>query len=265
MGQRRRRLSIWLGATVVAVGAVALPASPAAAVPSGAGWSASWNYYTTAAFEAHLTIPGGRIDGYGPDTNGIRRFDGVVQDTDARDRACVRMRVIATDTGSLGSATACNGGSEVVNTLEFSEALFVHLDLLVGGVITKSFFTFIPSSVDDPSLRTVGTGTEWAYNSSTDFHAEVHRPGVVVIGDGANQNGDTRSLGAAVAHEGADDGCVIGAAADASIFIGDWTCEVGDVPAFYTFDFTGYIKVTGCYIPPGGTGRCLTMHMPEPH
>jgi hypothetical protein len=262
---RRRKFGMCLAAAAAVGAAITVPAAPAAAVPSGTGWSASWNYYNSAAYEMHLTIPGGRIDGYGPDINGIRRFDGVVQDTDGRDRACVRMRVIATDTGSLGSATACNGGSEVVNTTEFSEALFVHIDLMVNGAIIKSFFSFIPSSTGDSGLRTVGTGTEWAYTSSTDFHAEVHRPGVVVIGDGANQIADTRSFGGAVAHEGADDGCVVGAAADPSILIGDWTCEPGDVPGFYTFDFVEYIKVTGCYVPLAGTTRCLTMHMPEPH
>src|SRR5690606_28300379 len=151
-----------------------------------------------------------------------------------------RMRVIATDEGSLGSATACDGATKVVNTGDFSEALFVHIDLMVGGTIAKSFFTFIPSSAHDPGLRTAGTGTEWAYTSSNHYHAEVHRPGVQVIGDGANGRGDTRSLGAAVAHENVTDGCVVGAAADASTFIGNWTCEVGDVPAFASFAFTGY-------------------------
>jgi hypothetical protein len=262
MGQRR--LGMWVAAAVAVGAATVLPAAPAAAVPSGTGWSASWNYYNSVAYEVHLTVPGGQIDGYGTDINGIRHFNGTVQDTDGRDRACVRMRVIATDTGSLGSATACNGSSEVVNTAEFTEALFVHIDLLVGGAITKSFFTFVPSSANDPGLRTVGTGTEWAYTSSTAFHAEVHRPGVVVIGDGANQGADTRSLGAGVAHDGVGDGCVIGAAADAAIFVGDWTCEVGEVPAFYSFDFEDYIKVTGCYLPASGSMRCLTMHMPEP-
>lgn len=251
-------------AMAVAVVAVALPASPAAAVPSGAGWSASWNYYTSGAFEVHLTIPGGRIDGYGPDNGGIRRFDATVQDTDARDRACVRMRVIATDEGSLGSATACNGATEVVNTDDFTEALFVHLDLIVDGAITKSFFTFIPSSANDPSLRTAGTGTSWAYSTASSFHVEVHRPGVQVIGDGSNLAGPNRLVGAAVAHENVSDGCVLGALADASTFVWDWTCQSGEVPAFSEL-FTGYLKVTGCHVPPGGTMRCLTMHVPEPH
>jgi hypothetical protein len=165
----------------------------------------------------------------------------------------------------LGSATACNGEFEVVNTGEFQEALFVHLDVLVGGVITKSFFTFVPSSVNDASLRTVGTGTSWAYSTADFYHVEVHRPGVQVIGDGANQNGDERSLGAGVAHEDTDEGCVAGAAADANIVVGNWTCQVGEVLAFNSFDFVGYIKVTGCYYPPRATARCLTMHVPEPH
>lgn len=258
------RLGVVLAAIAIAAAAALLPASPAAALPSGAGWSASWNYYDPAAFEVHMTIPGGQIDGYGPDTNGIRRFDGVVQDTDARDRTCVRMRVFATDEGWLGSATACDGDSEVVNTDDFHEALFVHLDLLVGGVITKSFFTFVPSSASDPSLRTVDTGTSWSYSTAAFYHVELRRPGVQVIGDGANQNGDERALGAGVSHYDTDEGCVAGAAADATIFVGDWTCTVGDVPAFNSFDFVGYIKVTGCYYPPSAAARCLTMHVPEP-
>jgi hypothetical protein len=252
---------------MVGAAAVLLPAGPAAALPSGAGWSASWSYYDPAAFEVDMTIPGGQIDGYatdgiGIDPDGLRRFNGTVQDTDARDRACVRMRVFATDTGSLGSATACNGGYEVVNTGEFTEALFVHIDLLVGGAITKSFFTFVPSSTNDPTLRTVGTGTSWEYTNASAFHVEVHRPGVQVIGDGTNQAAG-RLVGAAVAHENAVDGCVLGGLADASTLVGDATCQVGDVPAFGDL-FVGYLKVTGCYFPPSASARCLTMHVPEP-
>jgi len=258
-----RRLGTVLAAIAIAAVAALLPAGPAAALPSGAGWSASWNYYTSSDFEVHLTIPGGRIDGYGPDTNGIRRFDGVVQDTDARDRTCVRMRVFATDEGWLGSATACDGDFEVVNTNDFHEALFVHIDLLSAGVITKSFFTFIPSSAEDPGLRTEGTGTSWEYTTASTFHLEVHRAGVQVIGDGGHDISDNRVVGAAVAHENADDGCVLGGLADADTLVGDGTCQVGDVPDFSDL-FTGYLKVTGCYDPPRGALRCLTMHVPDP-
>lgn len=270
MRQRVRRFGPALAAAAIAVAGVLLPAGPAMALPlpSGGGWSASWSYYQSNAFQLELTIPGGRVTGYGTDAVnplGQREFFGSVEDTDGRDRTCVRMRMIATDTGSLGSATACNGEQKVANTRRFNEALFVHIDLLVGGAITKSFFTFIPSSADDPDLRTVGTGTSWKYTNNTAFHAEVHRPGVQVIGDGAhNMINPTRLLGASVSHTAPNNGCVLGALADAGNLVGDWTCEVGAVPAFAD-NFTGYIKVTGCHAPPSAALRCLTMHIPEPH
>lgn len=270
MKHRMRRLTPTLVAVVVAmvaaVVAVAVPASPAAAgLPSGSGWSASWNYYASNAFEVHLTIPGGKVDGYALDSGGQRHFNATVQDTDGRDRACVRMRLIATDMGSLGSKTACNGGSEVIsNTRQFAEALFVHIDLMVDGSIAKSFFTFVPSSADDPNLRIPGTGTEWRYTSASTFHLEVHRQGVQVIGDGGHSPIGGRVAGAGVAHENVNGGCVLGWLADATVVAGDGTCQPGQTLAFAD-DFTGYIKMTGCYLPAGGTWRCLTMHVPEPH
>lgn len=268
MKQRMRRLAlIW--AALVATGlataaAVLLPASSAAAVPSGAGWSASWDYYTPDAFQVHLTIPGGQVDGYGTDHNGTRQFFASVHDADGRDRACVRVRLLATGVGRLGSATACNGATEILYTEKFSQELFVHIDLIVDGAITKSFFTFVPSSTNDPGLRTPGTGTEWRYTTAAAFHVEVHRPGVQVIGDGSNQLGATRLLGAAVAHENVANGCVLGSLADAATTVGDGTCEPGKVPSFVGL-FTGYVKVVGCYTPPASPIRCLTMHVPEPH
>jgi hypothetical protein len=250
---------------LAALTAMLLPAGPAAAaVPSGVGWSASWRYYDPIAFEVRLDIPGGRIIGYGSDVGGVRQFGASVVDTNPTDRVCVRMRVISTDEGSMGSATTCSEEYETVNTTEFTEALFVHIDLLVGGVIAKSFFTFVPSSATDASLRTVGTGTSWSYSAAEFYHAELRRPGVQVIGDGAHQGGDARMYSASVSHYDTNAGCVAGAAADATIMVGNWTCQAGASPAFSSFNFEGYIKVTGCHYPPAGAARCLTMHVPEP-
>ena len=177
-------------------------AGAAHAVPSGFGWSASWQYYLADAFETHVKLPG---------------------------------------------------------------AVFVHLDLMSGNTIVKSAFTFVPSSADDATLRTVGTGTSWFYPNASDYHLEVHRPGVDLYGDGSVQGGGKRSLLAAVVDSGVAGSCVDGRAADASISAYNWTCGPGTVANFNSFNFIGYINVTGCSYGPAVPVRCLMVHFPEPY
>ena len=143
--------------------------------------------------------------------------------------------------------------------------MFVHIDLMVGNVIGKSTFTFVPSSVDDSTLRTTGTGTSWAYTGASQYHLEVHRPGLDVIGDGVHQGGGKRSVAASVSDNGVAGSCVEGRASDAAITDVGASCGPGTFDTFGSFDFVGYIKILGCYYAPTDAGRCLTMHLPEPY
>jgi hypothetical protein len=252
-----------LVATLVSVLGVA---GTAHAVPSGFGWAASWEYYDVNGFVTNVELPGARVIGYGLDPAGIRSMVGTVTDADGRDRYCARVRVIATDFSSpVATATACAGGSADFDTDEFVGAVFIHLDLMAGNTIVKSTFTFVPASADDATLRTLGTGTSWFYANASDYHVEVHRPGVDVYGDGAVQGGGKRSLLAAVGDSGVAGSCVDGRAADASISAYNWTCGPGTVAGFNSVTFMGSINVTGCYYGPAAPVRCLMVHFPEPY
>jgi hypothetical protein len=259
-----RRWGLVVGAAML-VGAFGM-AGPAHAVPSGFGWSASWQYYAANAFETHVKLPGGEVAAYALDPAGIRSMNGSVIDTNSRDRYCARVRVIATDFGSpIASETACDGGYAAFDTGEFTGAVFVHLDLMSGNTIVKSTFTFVPSSANDATLRTVDTGTSWFYANASDYHIEVHRPGVDVYGDGAVQGGGKRSVLGAVADSGVAGSCVDARAVDASISAVGWACEPGSVGNFNSFNFMGYINITGCSYAPAAAVRCLMVHFPEPY
>jgi hypothetical protein len=193
-------------------------------------------------------------------------MNGSVIDVDGRDRYCVRVRVIATDVSSpIASRTACDGGYQAFDTGTFTGAVFIHLDLMSGSTIVKSTFTFVPSSVSDATLRTVGTGTSWLYQNAGQYHLQVHRPGVDVYGDGAAQSGGTRSLLGSVVDSGVAGSCVDGRAADATISVVGWACEPGSLGNLTILAFTGYINLTGCSYPPSAAARCLMMQFPEPY
>ncbi len=258
----RRWGAVVLGAVLVSVFGLT---GVARANPSGFGWSTSWRYYASNAFEVHVALPGGQADVYGTDSGVARQVLGAVTDTDSRDRYCTRMRVIATDGGQLAAPTTCAGQASFPTSGLFEEAVFVHLDLMSGNTVVKSTFTFVPSAKSDTTLRTINTGTSWFYANGADYHLEVHRPGVDVYGDGAAQGGGARSLLASVVDSGAAGSCVDVIASDASISAGNYACEPGSQSAFGRFDFVGYINVNACYYSPTDAVRCLRLHLPDPY
>lgn len=251
----------------VMAGALGL-AGTAQAIPSGFGWSASWNYYLANAFQVDVALPGASVIAYSTDDAGIRLMNGSVVDVDGRDRYCARVRVFSTDDDILlATKTACGGANVPFYTPTYDGAVFVHLDLMQGNTIVKSTFTFVPSSSDDATLRTVGTRTSWAYVNAGQYHLEVHRPGVDLVADGTHQVANQRSVLASLVDSGVDGSCAAGWATDGGATSASGaTCDITTAALFDSLTFSGYITLKACYFPPpAATARCLSMHFPEPY
>lgn len=255
-------------AASLAVVTVVLPASPAHALPSGASWAGSWNYYAANAYQYAATLPGVKLTGYGTDNNGTRNTVGTIQDT-ADDNRCARVQLYASGVGYIADKTTCGNGTHLTyGTGSFHEGLLVVVyRMLPNGSTTsdKSFHIFIPPSTGDAELRTVGNGTSWSYYTPEAFQYTITRPGVKLTGYGTTQSGDKRSSLNTVQKTATGSGCVTGRArAGGGTPITGSTCTSGGYANFSTGAFTGFIEAESCYRPTGGTNRCLTVYIPQP-
>jgi hypothetical protein len=236
-----------------------LPGAPAHAAAEGTDWSGSWDFYASTAFRYTSTLPGVRVVGYSNDFSGTRNTVGSVEDT-AVDGRCARVMLLAVGVGYIVDRTVCDGQAAVnYSTGSFNAPLYVVvLRMLPGsGDSDKSHAVFIPSSAEDPELRTVGTGVSWSYYTPTSFKYTIQRPGARLTGFGTHQFGGRRSAYSTVEHTGA--GNCTSARADGGVTASDWTCTPGEAKTFGRGDFTGSITIEACH-----AGRCLVTWVPEP-
>jgi hypothetical protein len=120
-----RRGGILVGVGTLALVAVLMPASPAQALPSGSGWSGSWNYYTSTSYQYQTTLPGVRLTGYGTDSSGTRTTLGTIEDT-ANDSRCARVLIYASGAGYIVDRTVCGSGTYVTySTGSFTGSLLI--------------------------------------------------------------------------------------------------------------------------------------------
>ncbi|MFG2100785.1 hypothetical protein ACGFJ5_09285 [Micromonospora echinaurantiaca] len=264
---RRRRATgtMLVAALVTAIVTALLPASPALALPSGSGWSASWSYYQPTAYRYAGTLPGVRLTGYATDDSGTSSTAGTIEDT-ADDARCARVMLYAYGVGYVADRTTCGNGSYLTySTGSFSQGLLVIVYRMVPGTTTqdKGFYLYIPGSATDPELRTVGTGASWSYYTSTSFQYAVTRPGVRLTGYGAHQSGDLRSALNTVQKTATSVGCATGSVTGGVTTSGG-TCANGGSTSFGRFDLSNNFEASACYQPVPGTRRCLPLNIPEP-
>ncbi|HLL66750.1 MAG TPA: hypothetical protein VK453_13580 [Micromonosporaceae bacterium] len=270
MGRFRRLVrsgTTFLGALALAVVALALPASPAHALPSGAAWSGSWDYYTPDLYQFTGTLPGLEFYGWGSDVNGTRSAQGSVRDT-ADDGRCARLVLFATGSGYVADVTACGQGrNEGFNTGPFTGNLIIMVRRILPatGAQDKYFHLVIPDSASDPGMRATATGTKWSYYTDTAFQYRVIRPGVKIEGFGWHQTGDLRSVTGAVYNTGSSQSCATGGASGSSgTPASATTCGTGTSASFTTWYLGGWVTAEACYGSSGAARQCLSAYVPTP-
>lgn len=263
----RAGATVACAATVMMLGSL-LPAAPAhAAAGPGYGWAGSWNFYRTGAFEYAGTLPGVKVTGRATDADGTRRSAGTVQDT-ADDGRCARVWVFVPGRGHFANTTTCgNGTAQTFFTESFSGETFVFVQRLLPNStgVEANFVIYIPDSTNDPELRTVGTGANWHYSTNDWFHYQVTRPGLRILGHGANGSAGQRSSMNTIEKTTTAQGCASGrASADIGTPLSATTCN----STFATFStslaqFGGMLTIEGCFHSPNGQ-RCNRLYIPEP-
>ena len=177
---RRSRILAAVAAMTVASAAALVPATAAHAV-SGLGWSASWSYYLDDTYFFNLTLPGAQVVGHVIDNNGSR-FAGVSVVDTAIDGGCAIVST-SSSTGSHPAEVVCDGQPDKTFSFTFSGAQ--HIALFARHPTSERLVTaFVPSSVNDPELRSTGTGASWSYYTDRDYQFSVQRPGVRLTGFG---------------------------------------------------------------------------------
>jgi len=264
----RRRSLVTLTAMLAAtlVGAL-LTASPAQALPSGTGWSGSWNYYATNAFEVAGTLPGVKLTGFASDTSGNRALFGTIEDT-ADDGKCARVYIYSSSHSDyIVDKNACGGGNYTTfSTPNFTGGLLVIIQRVLPGTTSadKGLYVNIPSSSDDAGLRTVGTGASWSYYTSTAFQYTVVRAGVKLTGYGSHTGADWRTSLNTVEKTATNSGCASASVSAGSKSTNGSTCTNGGAANFAHFELDGTLVANACYQPTGSTQRCVPLHVPEP-
>jgi hypothetical protein len=255
---RARLVRVCVILVTALVATALLPTGRAHAAVEGTDWSGSWDFYASTAFRYTATVPGVRVSGFSNDFSGTRNTVGSVEDT-AFDGRCARVLLLAVGVGYIVDKTVCDGqGFATYSTGQFNAPLYVVvLRTLPGGGQDKSHAMLIPSSAEDPDLRTVGTGASWSYYTPTAFQYTVQRPGVRVVGFGSHQSFDRRSALSSVEHTGSGS-CSLGRT-EGGVTVQEATCVPGEFKNFGRFDFTGSITVEACH-----AGRCLLTWVPEP-
>ncbi|MFC7546017.1 hypothetical protein [Plantactinospora sp. GCM10030261] len=267
MSRRWRRTSATLAAALVtALLAVLVPASAAQALPSGSGWSGSWDYYHPNAFQYAGTLPGVRLTGYATDYSGSGSTLGTIEDT-AADGRCARVLIYAYGIGYTVDRTTCGSGtSQTYVNAAYNAGLLVIVYRMISGTsdYDKGFYLYIPSSASDSELRTVGTGASWSYYTATSFQFAVTRPGVRLVGYGSHQSFDQRSSLNTVTKTATTLGCASASVTGSTVTSGS-TCVNGGSANFSRFDHRYNLQASACYQPTAGTQRCLPLNIPEPY
>ena len=262
----RRAAAILLTAAT----AVLLVAAPAqAAIPSGAGWSTSWRYYSSTSFEFGATLPGVTAAGFGIDNAGERGALVTLTDT-ANDNRCARVVMSVPGWGTLGSETVCTQGeSATVGDFNAQADGYIYVTIyrtyVFGGGYDKSTTLVIPPSKNDPTLRTVNTGASWKYTSGSSFTYQVRRPNVYVTGNGEHL-GNSRSAFSAVQKQVEDIFvCASGKTSGPGATASAKACGAkNSVEVFNEDSFTNGITVEACYVPAWSAKRCLSTTVPQP-
>ena len=268
----RRALLAALAVLVSAVGAAFVAPAPALALASGAGWSASWDYYTGTSYQFKATLPGVKLVGYGTDNNGHRTVLGTIQDT-ADDGMCARVQIYANGVGYLADEKTCGNGLTKSFSYQpgFDGALLIVVQHGYPSSTSyeESSHMWIPSSKNDPTLRSVGTGMFWKYLTSSSYEFGIRRPGVELDGDGTHQPNEQRSALTSLRATGALN-CTTSKIKTWNNWLTGDACN-GDIDTVMGWSWEGWIEIEVCSRPMlsvvgvPNPYRCVEMLIPEPY
>jgi hypothetical protein len=218
MRRRSKRVGLVLaGSAVVAglgigsasAGQASAAQGSARALASGAGWAASWDYYQTDAFRYRLTMPGVEVSGFASDRSGRRLVVGTVTDTTADGRCADGVVNVGDEV--LVNEQVCDGQPpKHFSTRSFFGMVGISAGRTSGGFSDGIVSVPIPSSSDDPALRTVGNGVSWDYYTPTAFRYTLKHRYFRVVGFGSHQPDGQRWIGSSVEHTGPPNTCVLG-------------------------------------------------------
>lgn len=142
---------------------VAVPNAAHASIPSGTGWSGSWEYYGGNSIKVLVDVPGGKIVANGWDALGVRAFVVTVTDTVA-DGKCAYVKW-EQSTG-VTEKWACGNGTSVQFQPGSSDSTItatVCRDTVAHGAQTNCNPLIVPTSKYDEYIRTPGNKFEWRY------------------------------------------------------------------------------------------------------
>ncbi|MET7402928.1 hypothetical protein ABZS66_56555 [Dactylosporangium sp. NPDC005572] len=157
------RLTRVLVVVATAAAAVAIAPSPAFAIPSGDGWSGSWEYTGGSSVQVKLDVPGAKLVANGWDALGTRAFVLNITDTVA-DGKCAYVKWTAaatTEHWSCGNGTTVQVAGLPTSTNAVTAVLC--RDSLAHDDKTNCNVIDVPSSAADAFIRTEGNGAQWAY------------------------------------------------------------------------------------------------------
>ncbi|TDB74595.1 hypothetical protein [Micromonospora sp. KC721] len=258
-------LAALLAAMLVGAGLTASPAQ--AALPSGTGWSGSWNYRGVDTIDVAGTLPGVELIGTASDTFGTRALFGTIMDT-ANDNRCARVHIYSTSHQAyVVDKQACGAGSGTpFMATNLTGGLLVIIQRVTPGTTTadKGHYLTIPGSADDADLRSAGTGASWSYYAPDAFQYSVVRSGVKLTGYGSHNSLDQRSSLNTVEKTVTSAGCASASVSAGVTKVSGSTCANGGADHFAHFELGGTLVANACYQPTGGTKRCNLLHLPEP-
>jgi hypothetical protein len=150
---------------VVAIGAISVitaVAAPAAAMPSGVGWSGSWSYTSPTALTASIRINGATLSATGVDTGNSRSFSVSLSDTSSTDGRCA---YVSWYDGTLNTTESTCGAAIQFTPYGEDGDISARLCLLSPATQTTAHCNTldIPSSFYAPYIRNAGWGYSWGY------------------------------------------------------------------------------------------------------
>lgn len=257
-----------VGVAAFALAGLVLPTSSAQAADPGL-WAASWHYHSTTGFQFSAETPGALAIGRGTDDNGTRTMNGALVDQ-LDDGRCVRVQVYGVGQGYLGGNTACGYGvNQRYSVGPFDRELMILVQRLApdGVSIERSTYLWIPSSADDPELRSVLGGARWAYDAAgAGFWYQLTRGGMRLSGLGEHSPSGSSTWIDRVQKLNTGPGCATGRAFvnNTGAEVSGATCTTSEIPSTTELYYTGTLNVEGCYQPLNGALGCTRMMVPRP-
>jgi hypothetical protein len=158
-----KRLTRLLLVAATAVAAVLVTPAAALAIPSGAGWSGSWEYTGGTSVKVTLGVPGAKLVANGWDALGVRAFVLNITDTVA-DGKCAYVKwttAATTEHWSCGAGTTVQVSGLPTSTNAITATLC--RDSTAHDNKTNCNVIDVPSSYTDEFIRTEGNGAHWKY------------------------------------------------------------------------------------------------------